>query len=103
MHRNHRNRALLNLAYQLPCTLRIEGVCQGGMGEPCHSNQSRHGKGGAMKAHDHYFAAGCRACHVEIDQGVRLTREEKFDIWQRGYEMTQDMLWEKGLICVAGH
>lgn len=100
MHKNYRDRDLLDLAYELPCTLRIEGVCAGGMGEPCHSNQSRHGKGGAMKAHDHFFAAGCRSCHQELDQGIRFTREEKADIWQRGYEMTVTLLWQRGLIGV---
>ncbi len=69
MHRNYRDRALLNLASQLNCTLQIDGVCEGGAGEPCHSNQSRHGKGGSIKAHDCFFASGCRSCHRELDQG----------------------------------
>lgn len=30
MHGNYRDRALLDLAYQLNCTLQIDGVCEGG-------------------------------------------------------------------------
>jgi hypothetical protein len=96
---NFRDRDLLNLAYALPCQLQIPGVCTGGdPSEPAHSNQSRHGKGKSLKAHDCFFAASCRECHVEIDQGSRLTREERIDIWQRGFERTVLVLWQRGLL-----
>lgn len=96
---NFRDRDLLNLAYALPCQLQIPGVCTGGdPSEPAHSNQSRHGKGKSLKAHDCFFAAACRACHVEIDQGSRLTREERIEIWQRGFERTLLALWQRGLL-----
>ncbi len=98
---NYRDRSLLDLAYQLNCTLQIDVVCEGGPGEPCHSNQSRHGKGGSIKAHDCFFASGCRSCHRELDQGKRFTREEKAEIWQRAHERTLLQLWEQGLIRVA--
>lgn len=98
---NYRNRQLLDLAYQIDCTARIEGVCEGGLGEPMHSNQSRHGKGGALKAHDCFFASGCRACHRELDQGNKFSREEKFAIWQAAHERTELELWRLGLIKVA--
>lgn len=98
---NYRNRSLLDLAYQIPCTLQIEGVCEGGVGEPAHSNQSRHGKGRGLKAHDAFFASSCRACHRELDQGKNLTREERADIWQRGFERTVLAMWRGGLIVVA--
>lgn len=54
-----------------------------------------------MKAHDCFFASGCRACHREMDQGKTMSREEKFDAWQRGYERTMVELWQRGLIKVA--
>lgn len=98
----YRNRKLLDLAYELPCTMRIEGVCVGGRGEPAHSNQSRHGKGKSLKAHDCYFASACRACHREVDQGMRFSREERADIWQRAFEETLLLLWQGGHINVAG-
>lgn len=97
---NYRNRDLLDLAYQIPCTVNLP-CCEGGMGEPAHSNQSRHGKGGSIKAHDVFYAAACRSCHREIDQGKTMSREEKFDVWQRAYERTMLALWEMGLIQVA--
>jgi len=100
MHENYRDRSLLDLAYKLNCTLQIEGVCDGGPGEPCHSNQSRHGKGGA-KAHDCFFASGCRSCHRELDQGRHFDREEKAEIWLRAHERTMLQLWQLGLIRVA--
>ena len=101
MHDNFRSRPLLDLAYQLPCTLVIDGVCEGGFGEPCHSNESDYGKGKSLKAHDCFFAAGCRACHRELDQGKRFSREEKSRIWMRAYIETQLLLWKRGLIKVA--
>lgn len=101
MHSNYRDRALLDAVYQVECTLQIENCCEGGFGEPAHSNQSRHGKGGALKAHDCFVAAGCRACHRELDQGRRFSREEKAEIWQRGHERTMLALWQMGAIQVA--
>lgn len=98
---NYRNRQLLDLAYRIDCTAQIEGLCEGGPGEPMHSNQSRHGKGGALKAHDCFFASGCRACHRELDQGNRFNREEKFEIWQRAHERTLLALFDEGLLRVA--
>lgn len=96
---NYRNRDLLDLAYQIPCTINLP-CCEGGVGEPAHSNQSRHGKGGSIKAHDCFFASGCRSCHREIDQGITMSREEKFDAWQRAHERTMLELWRRGLIGV---
>lgn len=98
---NFRSRALLDLAYQLECQLQLPG-CEGGtVGEPAHSNQSRHGKGGSIKAHDCFFVPACRSCHREIDQGRTMTREEKFDAWNSAFERTYLALWERGLIKVA--
>src|SRR5688500_15587176 len=97
---NYRDRNLLNLAYELDCTLRLP-CCEGGRGEPCHSNQARHGKGGAMKAHDNFFASGCRSCHRELDQGKTMTKDERREVWQRAHELTMLQLWQLGLIQVA--
>lgn len=98
---NFRSRALLNLAYELDCTLRIPGVCEGGRGEPCHANSSAWGKGSAMKAHDFAFASGCRACHQELDQGKKLVAEARHFYWLRGHVETMRQLWERGLLVVA--
>lgn len=94
---NFRSRDLLDLSYQVECTLRLP-CCEGGYGEPAHSNQARHGKGGSIKAHDCFFASACRPCHRELDQGRTMSREEKFDVWQRGHEETLVALFTQGLI-----
>ena len=99
---NYENRKLLDLAYELPCQINIPEICQGGIAsEPAHSNQQEHGKGKSIKAHDCFFAAGCRACHREIDQGNKYPREQLRDFWRRGFERTVLLLWERGLIKVA--
>lgn len=99
---NYRNRALLDLAHQMPCTLNIDGVCQGGLeSEPAHSNQQIHGKGMSIKAHDVFFAAACRACHHELDHGTKFNKEEKREIWRHAFDKTYLLLWEMGFIKVA--
>lgn len=97
---NYRNRELLSLAYQLPCMLQLP-CCEGGVGEPAHSNQPKHGKGGAIKAHDCFFVPACRACHRELDQGKTMTRDEKRAAWDAAFERTYLELWKRGLIRVA--
>lgn len=95
---NFRDRDLLNLAYELDCTIRVPDVCTGGTGEPCHANWAIWGKGGAMKAHDFAFASGCRACHQAIDQGSVLTAEQREFYWLRGHVETMRQLWTRGLL-----
>ncbi|CAB3784451.1 nuclease domain-containing protein [Pararobbsia alpina] len=70
-----------------PCFLSVFGVClhDSATVVPCHSNQSRHGKGMGIKAKHEYSVPGCRACHVFIDQGP-ATREFKFKVWDDAYE-----------------
>lgn len=69
------------------CFIRIPGICIGGVDTtvPAHSNQSKHGKGMGIKADDKYTVPACHACHVEIDQGNRFSREEKFALWDAAY------------------
>lgn len=97
---NYRNRDLLDLAYEIDCTAQLP-CCEGGKGEPMHSNQSIHGKGASIKAHDCFFASGCRSCHRELDQGKTMTKEEKREVWQRSHNSTMLQLWQLGLIRVA--
>ena len=97
---NYRNRKLLDLAYELPCMLQLP-CCEGGVGEPSHSNQPKHGKGGAIKAHDCFYVPACRACHRELDQGRTMSRDEKRQVWDDAFLRTYVALWEQGLIKVA--
>lgn len=65
-----------------------------------HSNQSRHGKGMSIKAHDCFIAFMCARCHHEIDQGSKLSREERIDKWQDAHEKTLLYLFQTGAIAV---
>lgn len=99
---SYRNRALLDLAYQLDCQAQIPGICAGGAGEPMHSNQQRHGIGTSVKSADVYFGSGCRACHQAIDHGhPSLSGEARKLYWQFAFERTLLLLWTYGLVTVA--
>lgn len=65
-----RKPALLAMAKDRPCLLRVPTVCNF---DPlttvaCHSNQSIHGKGGVRRSDDQYSVWGCFACHTWLDQ-----------------------------------
>lgn len=93
----YRSRALLDKAYQFPCALNFP-CCEGGdAGEPAHSNQSVHGKGGAMKAHDCFHVPACRACHRELDQGRSMDRETKACEWNRAFGLYLPRLFDQFL------
>lgn len=98
---NYRSRALLDLAYELPCTARITDQCGNSMSEPAHANEAIWGKGKSLKAHDFAFAAMCRSCHAELDQGSRMSRESRQFVWLRGHVETMRLLWTRGLLSVS--
>jgi hypothetical protein len=66
-----------------PCYLRVPGVCCGRIDTvvPCHSNQSKHGKGLGKKAKHEFTVPGCFTCHSWLDQGdaLRETKVLTFD------------------------
>jgi hypothetical protein len=92
-----RSRKLLDHAYDYPCMLNLPG-CEGTAGEPAHSNQHIHGKGGAMKAHDVFHVPACRSCHRELDQGRTMNREEKAAAWNRAFGAYLPRLLEDGFL-----
>lgn len=73
-----RNRALLDLAKDMPCLLLVPGCCNHRTDTTvaCHSNLGIHGKAGARKSQDFYSCWGCSACHAWLDQG-RATAAQK--------------------------
>jgi hypothetical protein len=71
------------------------------MSEPAHANEAIWGKGKSLKAHDFAFAAMCRSCHAELDQGSTMSRESRQFIWLRGHVETMRLLWERGLVMVG--
>jgi len=71
-----------------PCHLQVVGVKCTGQVVPCHPNSIAYaGKGLGIKGGD-AVAAGCQACHHEIDNGKRLTRVEAQWYQMRGFMLT---------------
>lgn len=71
------------------CYLRVPGVCCsiGWAHESvvdCHSNQSKHGKGWALKAKHEYTVPGCGPCHYWLDFGF-APRAKKVATWDRAF------------------
>lgn len=58
-----------------------------------HSNQLRDGKGRGLKAHDFRVAALCHECHSELDQGAKLTKEERMNMWEESHRATIEWLF----------
>lgn len=46
--------------------------------------------------------AACHACHAELDQGRRFTKDEKRGFWQEGWERTMAMYFNNQWLKVAG-
>lgn len=82
---------LMNVA-ELPCqNCYIEGQTQA-----AHSNWAEHGKARGLKASDEFTAALCQKCHTELDQGARLSKEQRRMLWQMAYQKTVAKLKASG-------
>lgn len=63
-----------------------------------HSNWAIHGKGGAIKADDSCGASLCSGCHVPLlDQGARLSKSERQELWWTAHVRSVSTLVERGL------
>jgi len=91
----YRNKKLLEAVRDCPCQL---CGAQDGTVVAAHSNQMRDGKGRGLKAHDYRIAALCFKCHHEIDQGAKMSRQERLDAWEEAHRKTIGWLFEAGLI-----
>ena len=94
----YRNDALLKAVREAPCQ---QCGIQNGTVVAAHSNQMRDGKGRSLKAADYRIAALCHYCHFEIDQGSKLSREERLNIWESAHRATIGWLFENGYIKVV--
>lgn len=92
-----RSRYLLDTARDQPCM--YCGI-QDGTIVAAHSNRHRHGKGVGIKAHDCFIAFLCSRCHHELDQGSKLTKAERQDLWQAAHEKTLLHLFLTGRLIV---
>lgn len=78
-----RDKALLKRVAQLDC----QHCGSGEMVQAAHSNWGG-GKGRGIKADDNLVAALCLKCHWEIDQGAKLTKQDRQKMWQTAHEKT---------------
>jgi ferredoxin len=91
----YRSKKLLEACRKLPCQL-----CQTEDGTviAAHSNQLLDGKGKGIKASDYRIAALCFTCHMDIDQGNKLSKEQRREFWEISHRKTIGELFERGLI-----
>lgn len=94
----YRNPKLLQAVRDCPC--QHCGV-QDSTIVAAHSNQMRDGKGRGLKASDAMIAALCYTCHMEIDQGNKLSRQERVEIWEQAHRKTMQLLIESGRLIVS--
>ena len=93
----YRNKRLLEVVRELPCQLcgKSDGTVVA-----AHSNQLRDGKGRGLKCSDALIAALCYWCHAEIDQGSKLSKESRVEMWESAHKATIKELFERGYLTV---
>ena len=93
----YRNKKLLEIVRQSPCQ---HCEIENGTIVAAHSNRLRDGKGRSIKAHDYRIAALCYKCHMELDQGKNLSRDDRRDLWEEAHRKTIGWLFETGRLDV---
>ena len=93
----YRNKTLLEIVRDIPCQ-----HCQiaDGTVVAAHSNQLRDGKGRGIKSHDYRIAALCYSCHMELDQGKNLSKQERVEMWEEAHRKTIGLLFDNGKLQV---
>ena len=94
----YRNKKILEVVRQSPCQ-----NCGAQDGTICaaHSNQLRDGKGRGIKADDYRIAALCFRCHSELDQGTKMSRAERVELWENAHRKTVGWLFENDHLTVT--
>lgn len=90
----YRSDALLKACREIPC--QACGI-QDGTVVAAHSNQIRHGKCRGKKASDQFVASLCFTCHSGLDQGCKMSREERNLMWYLAHLKTVTSLTKAGL------
>jgi hypothetical protein len=91
----YRNKKLIEAVRQSPC--QHCGIADGTV-VAAHSNQQRDGKGKSIKAVDYRIAALCYCCHAELDQGSKMSREERLEMWENAHRKTIGWLFDNEVI-----
>jgi hypothetical protein len=63
-----------------------------------HSNQLLDGKGRGLRAYPWRVAALCPPCHIEIDSGPRMSKQERREAWDEAHRATIGELFARGLV-----
>jgi len=77
-------------------TLNCQHCGQYGETQAAHTNWG-FGKGRSIKADDNMVAALCQTCHSMIDQGSRLSKAQRMEIWENAHIKTVKKLQLLGL------
>jgi hypothetical protein len=93
----YRNKKLLEVVREAPC---MNCGAQDGTVVAAHSNWLRDGKGKGIKAHDYRIAALCFRCHMMLDQGKDMSKQERQDQWELAHRETIGWLFESGYLQV---
>lgn len=91
----YRNKKLTDAARLLPC--QHCGTSDGTV-VAAHSNQLRDGKGRGIKAHDYRIASLCYKCHADLDQGAKMSKQERVDMWEDAHRKTIGLFFEQEII-----
>ena len=87
----YRNKKLLETVREAPC---MGCGTEDGTVVAAHSNWLRDGKGKGIKAHDYRVAALCFRCHSELDQGSKMSKDERRWMWEEAHRKTIGWLFE---------
>ena len=91
----YRNRSLLDSVRNSPCQ---NCGAEDGTVVAAHSNQLIDGKGRGLKAHDYRIAALCYACHMALDQGSKMSKEERLNMWEAAHRRTIGWLFDNSIV-----
>ena len=91
----YRNEKLLKAVRDCPCQ---HCGAQDGTVVAAHSNQLIDGKGRGLKAHDYRIAALCFRCHAELDQGAKMSKQERLIMWEAAHRSTIGWLFDNEVI-----
>ena len=92
-HQYVRSQKLLKLVAGLAC--QSCGIDNGV--QAAHSNWGG-GKGKGIKASDYRIAALCFSCHMDLDQGNKLSKDQRREFWEIAHRRTIGELFERNLI-----
>jgi hypothetical protein len=96
-HNYVRSKKLLENARLIPCQCCL---ANDGTIVAAHTNWGG-GKGRGIKADDNMIASLCFQCHSQLDQGSKMSRQERIEFWEDAHRATIGWLFETGKVVLA--